>query len=97
MERERERLLQHEGGRGAASPDGGGDERNGLIGLHNLGNTCFLNSPLQCLSHTPLLKEYFLSKAYLRDVNTTNKLGTQGRLAALFYTLLNELWRSNKK
>ncbi|PVU94649.1 hypothetical protein BB561_002379 [Smittium simulii] len=33
-------------------------------GLHNLGNTCFLNSVLQCLAYTPPLAEYFLSKQH---------------------------------
>ncbi|XP_077184238.1 ubiquitin carboxyl-terminal hydrolase 36 isoform X3 [Paroedura picta] len=36
-------------------------------GLHNLGNTCFLNSTLQCLTYTPPLTNYLLSKEHSRS------------------------------
>ncbi|XP_029455003.1 ubiquitin carboxyl-terminal hydrolase 36 isoform X2 [Rhinatrema bivittatum] len=36
-------------------------------GLHNLGNTCFLNSTVQCLTYTPPLANYLLSKEHSRN------------------------------
>ena len=33
---------------------------NGKCGLRNLGNTCYMNACLQCLSHTYLLREYII-------------------------------------
>ena len=66
---------------------------DGIVGLYNMGNTCYLNSSLQCLSHTPILRDYFTTKAYLNDINAENPLGQQGRLAQVSAVLVNELWK----
>jgi hypothetical protein len=69
------------------------DMGDGVVGLYNMGNTCYLNSSIQCLSHTPIFRDYFTSKCYLNDINTTNPLGHQGRLAQVSAVLINSLWK----
>ena len=65
---------------------------HGLCGSYNLGNTCFMNSSIACLSNCTELTYYFLSGEYKKDINRENKLGMGGALAESWGELLSEYW-----
>ena len=52
--------------------------KRGRMGLKNLGNTCFMNSGIQCLTSVMEFTEYFLRGQYLKEINLSNPLGTKG-------------------
>ncbi|KAG8049310.1 hypothetical protein GUJ93_ZPchr0009g1772 [Zizania palustris] len=68
---------------------------SGLTGLDNLGNTCFMNSAVQCLAHTSKLVDYFLGDFY-KEINPHNPLGMKGELAHAFGDLLRKLWAMDR-
>lgn len=68
-----------------------------LTGLNNLGNTCFMNSILQCLISTKTLSDYFLSGRYVSDINPVNPLGMGGELAMEYAFIVQCLWKGTYK
>ena len=72
------------------------NNNHGVCGSINLGNTCYMNSSIACLSNCTELTTYFLTKAFKNHKNTSNKNGLNGKLADEWYSLLKDYWKSNK-
>ena len=75
------------------------NSKQGLVGLTNLGNTCYMNSSIQCLSNTFELTRYFLEKRYKSLISREykNPLGTEGRLVQAWAKLISEMWVNNSQ
>jgi ubiquitin C-terminal hydrolase len=65
----------------------------GECGLHNVGNTCYLNAAVQCLRHCLDTSKYFLSENY-KGVLKDNIL--ERDIVQIWHVLLYNLWSKDE-
>lgn len=63
----------------------------GRTGITNLGNTCYMNASLQCLSHTVNLTKHFITENFKNNQDESYK-----DLNDEFHSILRNLWGNNK-
>ncbi len=57
----------------------------GVCGLRNLGNTCFMSTGIQCLAATKFLVRFFIKKLSIQELDDSS-------LTMQFAELLQKMW-----
>ena len=69
-----------------------------LVGLNNIGATCFMNATLECLSQTKNLTNYFLNKNNLNNIINNNialENENKNQLSPVYLELIQNLWKKD--
>jgi len=71
-------------------------ETLGLSGLFNMGNTCYFNTIIQCLSNTKFLCAYLLTNQHLKVFEKKNITDYEDFVSYKLGNLLKHMWSKNE-
>ncbi|VDM41597.1 unnamed protein product [Toxocara canis] len=87
--------LETGGGDSESSEGEESPTSSGVTGIYNMGNTCYMNSAIQCLSNTKPLTEYFIEGRHKLDMKKQNS--AKGSVAWEYGNVVEELWSGKKR
>ncbi len=70
---------------------------HGLTGLKNIGNSSYMNTIIQCLSHCADLVYYYISDLFINDLKKIPKQNQLKNVSIAFSSILKKLWIEDNK